>query len=218
MKVCEMPKKSRLGRWEIPPPGKRVFVRQHPNEIWFAKSLSASLTNSGSSLSRLSGEKSRLLVCPSLASCFLRSLACFMASAFRLLMWSLPFRGTLVWGGAVSGTGNMASSWDSPSDRAKATTGESISIRCLRLAMPPKKSLKTFRSSSAIEFLSCKLKTHHFLALLYNFYKSEAMTEHNYQSEDKECSPGKCRCRDLKLDSCRITVIRGRLSSLRHGR
>lgn len=76
--------------------------------------IPASLTYSGSSLSRLSGETSRLLVGPSLASCFLRSLACFMAWIFRLLMWSLPYKGTLVW---KSEMGSTASSRDSPSDR-----------------------------------------------------------------------------------------------------
>lgn len=76
--------------------------------------IPASLTYSGSSVSRLSGEKSRLLVGPSLASCFLRSLACFMAWIFRLLMWSLPYKGTLVW---KSEMGSTASSRDSPSDR-----------------------------------------------------------------------------------------------------
>lgn len=70
--------------------------------------ISTSLTKWGSSLSMLSGAK--LLAGPSLASCFLRSLACFMAWALRLLMWS-PYKGTFVCGG--TGTRSM-SSWGCP--------------------------------------------------------------------------------------------------------
>lgn len=87
-----------------------------------------SLTNSGSSLSRLCGVKSRLLAGPSRDRSLLLSLACFIAFALRLLMWSILYKGTLAWGGIVSGMGSLASSRVSPSEgeAKRNTTGTEL--------------------------------------------------------------------------------------------
>lgn len=88
--------------------------------------ISTSLTNSGSSLSRITGENSLLGAGPRLASWFLRSLACFLARAFWLLMKSLPYKATLVWGSTDSGTGSRSSSWESSAgeDKHREREGE----------------------------------------------------------------------------------------------
>lgn len=100
---------SQLGMYK-----ERAKTREASFMLWiWLSSLLLQGPNSGSSLSKLWGERSRLLAGPSLASCLMRSLACFMARTFRLLMRSPPCIGTLVWG-SIDSMGSRAPSWDSP--------------------------------------------------------------------------------------------------------
>lgn len=92
---------------------------------------------------------------PSRDSCIVRSLACFMAWAFR--SWFFPYNGALVWAGTDSGTGSTPSWWDSPS-KGKAKT-------CLTLAPRPVKT----------RFCTCHVASHHEAAHLSSVHKHASL-------------------------------------------